>query len=282
MPDVSVVIPVYNQETYLGAAIDSVFAQTYQDFEVIVVDDGSTDRTPEVIASYGSRVRAVRQANAGNASAFNRGVGVARGRWVGWLGSDDMWEPTKLERQMDALRSRPDAGLIYTDVVTVDAEGRAMYTTKFPCPSERTACLRLLLRKNFINVSTALIRRDVFDAIGFFDEKDWLCADYDMWLRIAERYDILWVPEPLIRYRVHPGQLSRKGAELERGNKRAAMRALRRVGLRVGIQGAILRTLDEVLALPWMARADRGAYGWRPRFGALVESFRYFVEPSAP
>jgi len=280
MPEVSVVIPVYNQETYLRAAIDSVFAQTYRDLEVIVVDDGSTDRTPDVIASYGSRVRALRQPNAGNASAFNRGVRAAAGRWIAWLGSDDIWVPTKLERQMDALRSRSDAGLAYTDVVTMDASGRALYTTEFPCPSDRAGCLRLLLRKNFINVSTALVRRDVFDAMGLFDEEDWLCADYDMWLRIAERYAIVRVAEPLVWYRVHPGQLSRKGAELERGNKRAAMRAVRRLGLRRGVEGAVLRFTDEVLALPWMARSDGGAHGWRERAGALMETFRILVDPS--
>ncbi|HII40168.1 MAG TPA: glycosyltransferase [Thermoplasmata archaeon] len=280
MPEVSVVIPVYNQETYLGAAIDSVFAQTFRDLEVVVVDDGSTDRTPDVVASYGSRVRALRQPNAGNAAAFNRGVRASTGRWIAWLGSDDVWVPTKLERQVDAVRSRPAAGLVYTDVVTMDAGGKALYTTEFPCPDEREACLRFLLRKNFINVSTALVRRDVFESLGPFDEKDWLCADYDMWLRVAERYDIVRVPEPLVWYRVHPGQLSRKGPELERGNKRAAMRAVRRIGLRRGMEGAVLRFTDEVLALPWMARSDGGAYGWRERFGALWETLRIFVDPT--
>src|SRR5712692_1331271 len=108
MPEVSAIIPVYNQERYLREAIDSVLAQTYHDFELLVVDDGSTDATPETIASYGPGIRAFRKTNGGGASALNLGIRQARGGWIGWLSSDDIWEPSKLARQMAALREMPD------------------------------------------------------------------------------------------------------------------------------------------------------------------------------
>src|SRR3989304_2785479 len=107
-PTLSVIIPVYNQAQFLGHAIDSVLAQTLKDFELIVVDDGSTDGSGEVAQRYGSRVRCVRKANGGGASAVNAGVRVAKGNWIAILPSDDLWEPSKLERQWEYIAGHPE------------------------------------------------------------------------------------------------------------------------------------------------------------------------------
>ncbi len=282
MPEVSVVIPTYNQPRYLRQAIDSALAQTYRDFEVIVVDDGSTDDTPDVVASYGERIRGLRKPNGGTASALNAGIRVAQGRWIGYLGHDDMWEPAKLERQMAAIRAHPQAALIYTDVVTVNAEGQPLSVTEYPCPPDRPGQLSQLLRTCYINANTVLVRRDVLSELGLFDETDPMTSDYDLWLRIAQRYDLLHVPEPLILYRAHLAQLSQNGLELEWWSKRAAMRALHRVGLRLGVEGVVLRFVDEILGLAWMARPQGGAYGWRPRLRALFQTAEFLVNPGGP
>lgn len=273
------VIPVYNQERYLGAAIDSVLAQSFRDFELIVVDDGSTDRTPDVMARFGPQIRPVHKPNGGNASALNAGIREAGGRWIGWLSSDDLWEPTKLERQLEALRVHPEAALAYTDVLVIDGEDHVLYRRSYPSPQTARARLRLLLRTCYINGSTVLVRRDVLDRVGPFDERDRLASDHDMWLRIAERFDVLHVPEALVRYRVHGAQLSKKGALMERGGKRAAMRSVRRVGAGLGLEVLLLRLWDELSSIPWMSRGSGGGYGLRERAQALLETFRIFVDP---
>jgi glycosyltransferase involved in cell wall biosynthesis len=114
-PVVSVVIPAFNAARYLGEALDSVFGQTLTDLELVVVDDGSTDETPQVVQGYGSRVRYVRQPNAGVASARNRGVAESSGRYVAFLDADDVWLPGKLERQLEALAARPSARVCHSD-----------------------------------------------------------------------------------------------------------------------------------------------------------------------
>src|SRR2546428_1998680 len=125
-PLVSVVIPVYNQERYIAEAVDSVLRQTYPDVELVVVDDGSTDRTPEIVKGYGSRLRYMHQDNSGAATALNRGIQAASGELVGWLSSDDVYEPTKVERQVELFASRPEISLAYTDFNVIDADGKVI------------------------------------------------------------------------------------------------------------------------------------------------------------
>ncbi len=281
MVEVSVIIPVYNQERYLAEAIDSVLVQTYRDFELIVVDDGSTDRTPEVIAAYAGRIRAFRQPNAGNASAFNHGVREARGEWLCWLGSDDVWEPTKLERQMEAVRGRgPSVAVAYTDVTVIDAGGRPLERARSPDPPRGRRLLLSLVRSDYINVSSILLRRSMLDEFGMLDEADRISSDYDLWLRLAGRCEFLHVPEPLIRYRVHPGQISQRRDAMERTGKRAAARAVRRMGPLWGAAGAVLRFVDEVRILPW--QVSGGHYSLTNRLHALVDYAKILVNPQTP
>src|SRR3990170_7611608 len=115
MVRVTVVIPAYNMASFLPEAIESVLSQTYHDFELLIVDDGSTDETPRILAGFGDRIRVVRQENRGGAAALNTGIRSAQGDWIAWLSAYDAWEPTKLESQIRALARKPDAGLIYTD-----------------------------------------------------------------------------------------------------------------------------------------------------------------------
>jgi glycosyltransferase involved in cell wall biosynthesis len=276
---VTAVIPVYNQERYLGEAIDSVLGQTFRDVELIVVDDGSTDRTAEVIASYGSGIRTVYKPNGGNASALNRGIREARGRWIGWLSSDDLWEPTKLARQIAVLEREPSVDLIYTGYYVIDPEGRVLerVTPPFP-PTHRKFMLRLV-RRCFVNGSSVLVRREVFNEVGFFDEADRLTSDYDLWLRMAPRCNFRGIPDPLVRYRIHPGQLSRKREAMERSRKRVAARGCRRMGSLTGATAAVLRLRDEALLAPWLVRTGQATP--RSRALAFADTLHLFVNPDA-
>ena len=281
MVRISVVIPVYNDETYLSKAIDSVLAQTFRDFEVIVVDDGSTDGTPEVIASYGGRLRSFRKPNGGGASALNLSIRQAAGEWIAWLSSDDEWMPEKLSRQMTVADGDASAGLVYTDFVKVDSEGRILgEVVTDPGRTQNETRLRLV-RGCFINGSTSLIRRDVFETLGLFDEGDRLTPDYDLWFRIVERYRVVRVPEILVRYRVRPGQASSKIAAMEHATNRVLARALRRMGTPIGALLATLCLRDRLVNLPWRIHKFGGVLGgpWAVARCFLVDFVLALVGP---
>ncbi len=254
MVHISVIIPVYNQERYLGDAIDSVLAQTYTDYELIVVDDGSTDGTPEVIASYGLRVRGFRKPNGGGASALNLGISQAQGDWIAWLSSDDLWEPHKLALQVEAIGQSPTVGLVFSDDLRIDSHGRVIGESYAWCPRTKLAQQVWLARKCFINGSTALIRHDVFDNVGLFDETERFAPDYDLWFRIVQRYDVLHIPEPLVRYRVHPGQTSTNVRAMRQAGKRVLIKGLRRMEATAALFGVAAYLMYQVMQLPWRVK----------------------------
>jgi glycosyltransferase involved in cell wall biosynthesis len=203
-PLVSVVVPAYNAARFLAAAIDSVLAQTYREVELILVDDGSTDETPAVARSYGQRLRYLRQANARQAAARNRGIAEARGELIAFLDADDVWREDKLEKQVALIERTPGLGLVYSSLEHIGADGA-------PCGGAR-ARLRgaalagiLLGETDGICGSTPLVPRSVLDRVGVFDVDLPPCEDTDLFWRIAARYPIDFVDEPVVRYRFHPG-----------------------------------------------------------------------------
>jgi len=199
-PTVSVVIPTYNRADILGRAIRSVLGQTFEDFEVLIVDDASADHTDEVVRGFSdARIRFLRQSeNAGVGAARNRGMREAAGQYVALLDSDDAWLPQKLERQVDRLASAPDrVALVYTGIVRVQEDGTEVATR----PIDRGNVWARMLRRNVIDgTSTVLFRRSVIDRIGFFDEGMPAIEDYDYWVRLTREYEVDVVPEPLVRY----------------------------------------------------------------------------------
>lgn len=207
-PEISVVIPTYNRAGLLREAVDSALAQTFRDREIVVVDDGSTDATAEVLASYGDRIRAVRQENRGEAAARNRGIAEARGRWIAFLDSDDLWEPTALERVHAAAERDPDAGLVAMRARAVRADGTRTGRThgkKSPGPSFTT---RSLLMGDAGGILMPMVRRDLLVEAGGFDASIRSATDCDMWLRLSFRTKLVGVPEPLLLVRVHPDNAS--------------------------------------------------------------------------
>ncbi len=197
-PLVSVVIPTYNRADTVGHAVESVRAQTFTDYEIIVVDDGSRDNTAAVVARFGDAVRYIAQPNGGVAVARNRGVAEARGRYVAFLDSDDAWLPAKLERQMAFVAQRPELGFAYADARVVDESGRELGVKPVQRPVADT--LEALLQGNFIPTLTVVARRDAVQAVGGFDPQLRGPEDYDLWMRLAARYPFAGVRETLAVY----------------------------------------------------------------------------------
>ena len=209
-PVVTVVIPTYNRAHLITRALRSVLAQTFTDFEIIVVDDGSTDDTETVVISLDdARVHYYRQPNAGASAARNYGMREAKGEFIAFLDSDDEWFPNKLELQVARFRELPNTvGMLYTGSQTV-TEGSPPETF---IPSQRGNLYRQLLEQNVAHgTSSVMIRRSVVERVGYFDEQFPAIEDYDYWVRVSTCFEIDFVPAPLMRYHdaATPDRLSR-------------------------------------------------------------------------
>jgi glycosyltransferase involved in cell wall biosynthesis len=208
-PTVSVILPVYNGEDYVKCAIESVLDQTLQDFELIVVDDGSKDSTPTVVREYGDRIRYIRQSNGGVASAFNHGLRLASGRYISWLSHDDVFMPTKLEMQVHAVSRHATPAVCYTDIQIIDARGVVIEEREIE-EHGRGEVLRNLLVGEPVSLAaySLLYDRRCVDEVGMYDESQRYTQDADMLIRLARRFPFVRVPQKLMRVRHHGGRSS--------------------------------------------------------------------------
>jgi glycosyltransferase involved in cell wall biosynthesis len=216
-PAVSTVICTYNRAWILGRAINSALEQTFANYEIIIVDDGSTDDTSDLVASYNDpRIRYIRlPENRGLAHARNTGVMQARADLIAWLDSDDEWLPEKLERQVEyfARASQPNLGLVFTAREVIDASGTVVRVHKPEFPPgffDRPfpEIVRRLYVGNFLAPVTVMIRKRTVEAIGGFAEHLSGSDDYDLWLRVAGHYRMGYIPQVLARYRVLDGNMT--------------------------------------------------------------------------
>ncbi len=209
IPRVSVVIPAYNHARFLPEALDSVLAQTFRDFEVLVVDDGSTDATREVVAAYGNRIRYVHQPNAGQAAARNRGIRETSGGLLAFLDADDSWFPEKLASQVAYLDTHPEVGVVFTRFLVTDAGGTPLYAYPPKFRYDRNAFEAMLLWPiGWMNV--AMVRRACFDLVGLLDDTIRWPTDWDLWLRVTQHFRMGFVSQPLAIYRQSEGSLSQQ------------------------------------------------------------------------
>lgn len=208
--DVAVVIPTYQYGPFVGRAIDSALAQTHPPAEVVVVDDGSTDDTPAVVGRYGPPVQLLRQANRGVAAARNAGIEASTSALVAFLDADDVWEPKKLEAQVASWAAEPRLGLVHCGVLKVDADGEPIEEESQGAAGWVAEDL-LLLRGPGIRGggSAALVPRSVLRQVGGFDERLSTSADWELYLRVALSFPVGFVPDPLVRYTVHAGNMHR-------------------------------------------------------------------------
>jgi glycosyltransferase involved in cell wall biosynthesis len=223
MPKVSIVIPAYNAEDYIRDAVDSALAQTHADREVIVVDDSSTDDTALILKGYGDRILVHHQANTGVAGARNAGAQLATGHWIAFLDADDVWRPTKLEAQL-AASTTP---ISYTNRFNFGARGHLPEIQSEVTPMlSGDVFAQLLLRGNFITVSSVMMTREVFDAVGGFVHQPGGCEDWDCWLRAAQRYEFSVCTEPLVGYRFTSNSMSRNYRAMAPARRRVVSQAL--------------------------------------------------------
>ena len=206
-PLISVIIPTYNRGWIIKEAIDSVLAQDYVNFELIVVDDGSTDDTHDILNSYQSNFLVLRQNNKGVSSARNRGLAAASGHFIAFLDSDDTWLPQKLSRQVDFFQSNPDALICQTEEIWIRNSVRVNPKKRHKKPSGMIfePSLSLCL----VSPSAVMIKKNLFEEVGLFDETLPACEDYDLWLRVSCRHPVHLIDTPLIIKRGgHDDQLS--------------------------------------------------------------------------
>jgi glycosyltransferase involved in cell wall biosynthesis len=208
-PRVTAVIPTFQHGAFVAQAVSSVLSQTYTEIETVVVDDGSTDDTSDVLRGFGSAIKVIRQPNRGLSAARNTGVEASMGELVAFLDADDLWLPTKIEKQVPRFED-DRVGLVGADIVCFDAVG------EYPEPTLRARNLArgrvypgFITNQAVIHMPTAVVRRECFQQIGYFDETLTSLEDLDMWHRISRRWAVDYVDEPLARYRWSAGQMSR-------------------------------------------------------------------------
>ena len=198
-PLISIIMPVYNGETFIQEAIDSVFAQSINDFELIVVDDGSTDATLTILETYGNRLTVLRQQNSGHAAARNAAAKISRGQWIAMIDADDLWHPEKLAQQ---LAVAGDADVIYTAALNFEDSSRVDNTTFADGNCHNGDVFDQLVLDNFITHSSILMKRDAFLKSGGYDESLKTTCDWDLWLRMsASGCRFHGTPAPLTHYR---------------------------------------------------------------------------------
>jgi glycosyltransferase involved in cell wall biosynthesis len=206
--ETAVIIPCYNAGSCVARALDSVLAQTHQDYRIFVVDDGSTDDTEQVLRNYAGRVVAVRQEHAGQGSARNRGIRLSRSSYVAFLDADDEWLPTKLERQIEILRRDSSIGLIYSDCSTSGTGPFAGSHFARAGTPKGGRVFEQLLDACSVFTPTVVVRRECLEEVGLFNESLPVGEDFNLWLRIAARWAVAVVPEVLAVRHYRPGGLS--------------------------------------------------------------------------
>lgn len=224
MPKVSIVMAAKNYGKFLTEAVESALAQTVSDWELLIIDDGSSDDTQQVAARFTDpRIRCVKSDRLGQSRAKNLGIDLARGEFIAFLDADDAWLPEKLEKQL-ALMSPLSllgrgaggegctVGVVFSRRSLMDEASRPL-PAKPPAPFPRGHVLSQMFSQNFVCFSSAMVRREVFSRVGRFDPQWDLAIDYDLWLRVARHYTFEFVDEELVRYRTGHGNLSKKLAD---------------------------------------------------------------------
>ncbi len=217
---VSIIIPTYNSEKYLPDSIKSALRQTYKNIEIIVIDDGSTDKTKEIVSSYiklyRSRIFYIYQENAGPGIARNRGIAESQGDYIAFLDADDIWEKEKLSEQMHLFKKNKNCVFIHTDYKYFD-EIKERGNTDFAILEKkkfRNDIFLRLIRSNFIRTSTVVIKKNVLLNMGCFDPVFFIAEDYDLWLRVARKYkNINYIDKPLTGVRCHNNHITKNASK---------------------------------------------------------------------
>jgi glycosyltransferase involved in cell wall biosynthesis len=208
-PIISVVMSVYNGQAFLAEAVESILGQTFRDFEFIVIDDGSTDRTEKILATYASRdgrLRAFRQENRGRTESLNIGIGLAGGKYIARMDADDVSLPHRLQVQVDFMEQHPEVCLLSASCERINKKGRLL--DRVPVPLLDDEIRSMMLHKNAMCHPAVMMRKEVVIACGGYRKVFSESEDYDLWLRMSERSQLANLEEPILQYRVHSKQAS--------------------------------------------------------------------------
>jgi len=270
-PVLTIIIPTFNRADFLKKSIQSVLSQTFTDFELIVVDDGSTDHTGDVVREF-SGIRYVScPVNAGVSHARNLGIGLARGRYICFLDSDDLWVKNKLEKQIRWMESHPDCQWCYTNEIWIRRGVRVNPMNKHRKYSGDIFSRSLPLC--IVSPSSVLMRAELFDEVGMFDEDLPVCEDYDLWLRISLKYPVHFIEDKLIVKRGgHEDQLSAKYWGMDRFRVVALEKLLRGSSLNEEKRGLVFQTLTQKCGILIQGFAKRGKVREAEHFRALVNN----------
>jgi glycosyltransferase involved in cell wall biosynthesis len=240
MPKVSVIIPTYNREDFMAEAVQSVLDQTFQDFEIIVVDDGSTDNTKKLLEQIGDhRIIYVNQENRGSPAARNKGIIISKGGYIAFLDSDDIWLPENLEIKVKLLDERPDIALVCSDLDVFDNESGEIigsywhgYESYFDLDKAlENPVQQIMSRGLFISQCASLVKRPVFNEVGYYDETLLSFQDWDLFVRILKRFPIHYLDIPLVQVRKHATNIQTDLEKLHHGEVLAISKAINHYGL---------------------------------------------------
>ena len=221
---ISVIIPAYNSGLFLAEAIESVLTQQNVDVEAIVVNDGSTDNTLEIASGFGERIEVITQKNSGVAASRNIGAARAKGEYLAFLDADDIWLPDKLALQIQKIQS--GFPVVYSNRYNFGQIGDLPLIQSDIMELPEGNIWKLLLSGNMITTSSIVIKKEIFEEFDGFNSELPSCEDWDLWLRCAEKYPIGCCPEPLVKYRVHPGGISRNYVRMNKMRQLVIQRAL--------------------------------------------------------
>lgn len=272
-PLVSIITPTFNRSDYLPEAIDSVLGQTYPNFELIIIDDGSTDDTKTLVDSYltDPRINYIYQSNQGQSVARNKGIAESKGEFVCFLDSDNAWCPNKLERSVQEFRRFPEADIVYGDIILIDEKSAEIGKGSMKRYSGKIT--PYLLKDNFVSMNTTMTRRKCFDELGSFNESDRIAEDYELWLRFSTRFEFRYIPEFLGYYRVMDDQISSDKKQRFLGNERLLLNflekypdAVTRQQRRRGLSHFYIRK----------ARYEISIKSFRDAFSDIVKGINYY------
>jgi len=271
-PSISVVMAVYNGERWLAETLASLAGQTFDDFEIVAIDDGSTDGSAAILAEASARdtrYRIITQSNHGLVASLNRGLAEARAPLVARIDADDIAEPERFARQLAFLGAHPEVAALGSAIRIIDADGRFLRLQSYPCGPEAMA--KAMLRGCALAHPAVMMRRDAVLAAGGYREAFRHAEDYDLWLRLGERHELDNLPEPLLRYRQHGGSVSFQYRQQQAlatyvarrcAQSRRAGRPDQLSGLKRAMDQSILQTLD-------LTPADEAAFRFEVLKAAL-------------
>jgi len=266
MPQVTVILPTWNRADWLQKSIESVLVQTFRDFELVVVDDFSTDSTAKILAAYSGKIRSIfLTKNRGVSVARNAAISTSDSEWIAFLDSDDFWHPEKLQKQIAQTKNRPECPIHFTDEIWIRKGVRVNPKKKHQ--KKEGWIFKPSLELCLISPSTVLLRRELFEIHGLFDETLPICEDYDLWLRLTAKHPVALFNEKLMtRHGGHADQLSRS----DWGIDRYRVQSIRKI-----LKTESLRPEDRLAAIQMLQKKCRIlANGFRKR-GNLKEVEKY-------